>query len=88
MNKRFPVLSMVSILLKVFGWVVVVAGILYGAYEGVIEPIQPGHRFVNEDALQLMSGLVLSLIGLLTVAFSEVIGVLIAIEENTRTTRQ
>jgi formate-dependent nitrite reductase membrane component NrfD len=88
MNKRFPVLSTVSALLKVVGWLVVVAGVLYAAYEGVIEPNLPSHSFGGEDAFQLISGVVVGLIGLLTVAFSEVIGVLFAIEENTRTKGQ
>lgn len=88
MNKRFPVLSTVSALLRVVGWLLVVGGVLYAAYEGIIEPNLPNHWFGGQDLLQLVSGLGLGLTGPLTVAFSEIIGVLFAIEENTRTNRQ
>ena len=56
MNKRFPVLSSLSNLLKIVGWLVVVAGVLYAVYEGIIEPTQPNHRFDSGDLFQLLSG--------------------------------
>lgn len=84
MNKKFPVLSTVSNLLKIVGWLVVLYGAIYAAYEGIIEPVQPGHKFAGGDLFQLISGLGIAILGLVTVAFSEVIGVLFAIEENTR----
>jgi len=88
MNERFPVLSTVSNLLRVIGWIVAIAGAIYAGYEGIFETTLPGHSFGGQDLLQLISGVVLGLFGLLTVAFSEVIGVLFAIEENTRANQQ
>ncbi len=88
MNKRFPVLSTVSSLLRVVGWIVAVVGVIYAGYEGIFEPMLPRHSFSGQNLVELITGLVLGLFGLLTVAFSEVVGVLFAIEENTRTTLQ
>ena len=88
MNKKFPALSTVSDLLKVTGWLLVVVGVGYAAYEGVWEPNLPNHVFGGQDLLQIIGGVVLGIQGLLTFAFSEVIGVLFAIEENTRTNNQ
>ncbi|MCH7959710.1 MAG: hypothetical protein IID08_06250 [Candidatus Hydrogenedentes bacterium] len=87
MNEKFPVLSTVSSILKLVGWFGVFAGALYAVYEGVIEPFLPEHMFGGEDFLQLVVGCGVGVIGLITVAFSEVIGVLFAIEENTRNSR-
>ena len=35
MNNRFPILSFVSMLLKFFGWLFVVIGILYAVGKGI-----------------------------------------------------
>lgn len=90
MNDKFKFLSGVRNLLAVAGWLVVIAGLALAVYGGIIEPSQVGHHFGTEDAIELDAiglgiGLVLAIGGLVSVAFSEVIGVLLAIEENTRT---
>ena len=85
MNKKFPVLSTVSSMMKFVGWLFVIIGIAYAGYEGIYEPNLPRHSFNPGDLIQLISGLGVGLFGLITVALSEVIGVLFAIEENTRT---
>ena len=73
MNSKFPVLSAVSTLLRVLGWLASVGGIIviYAAFSD-------GER----SAALVGVGIVLS--GLVVVAFGESIGVLFAIEKNTR----
>lgn len=88
MNERFPVLSTISGFLKVVGWFVVIAAAIFIFYEGIYEPSLPRHRFGVEDTYQIILGLSVWLVGLLTVAFSELIRVILAIEENTRTKEQ
>ncbi len=87
MNKKFPVLSVVSALLGAIGWVIVLCGAVFAVYEGLIEPSQPGHSFGGGDLVEIVIGLALVLAGLFAVGVSEIIGVLFAIEENTRTNR-
>jgi len=84
MNDRFPILSFVSMCLKIFGWLFVVFGLLYAVAAGMIEPIKPGHRFDITDAIDIAAGLGIVISGLITAAFGEIIGVLFAIEDNTR----
>jgi hypothetical protein len=84
MTNKFPVLSGVQNLLRVAGWLVIIAGVLYAVYEGIIEPHQPGHAFGGGDVVEIAIGMILAVGGLIVVAFSEVMGVLLAIEENTR----
>lgn len=84
MNPRFPVLSIVSKLLRKFGWAAVALACFYGVKEGIVEPLLPGHRFAEHDAFQFVSGLAGAIVGLIIVAWGEIIGVLFAIEENTR----
>lgn len=84
MNTKFPVLTTVSTVLGVTGWLVIIAGVLYAVYEGIVEPHQPGHSFGAGDVIEIAIGMILAVGGLIVVAFSEVIGVLFAIEENTR----
>ena len=86
MNSKFPVLSIVSILIRIIGWLSVLAGLYYCVYQGIIEPNQEGHTFGSQDQIELLSGLVGAFGGLITVAIGEAIGVLFAIEKNTRKT--
>lgn len=81
---RFPVLSTIANLLRIAGWILVAVAALYGVLAGVLEPMQPGHRFDVSDVFDLAGGLAGAVVGLITVAFGEAIGVLFAIEENTR----
>lgn len=84
MNARFPLLSVISLILRGAGIIICLGGLFFAVYQGIIEPNQQGHSFTNNDRTQLVVGSIGVLIGLLTAAFGEVIGVLFAIEENTR----
>ncbi|MBW2569929.1 MAG: hypothetical protein JRE47_11340 [Deltaproteobacteria bacterium] len=84
MNDKFPVLSFLSILLRIGGWLLVIVGLYFAVYEGIIEPNQPGHRFDSGDQMQLITGFIQVISGICVVAFGEIIGVLFAIELNTR----
>ena len=88
MNSRFPVLSIVSLLLRIMGWLAVATGVIFAAYAGMIEPMLPRHSFGAEDAMQIVMGLADVLFGLITVALGEVIRVFVAIEQNTRVTAE
>jgi len=84
MNNRFPILSFVSMLLKFFGWLFVVIGILYAVGKGIIVPMNSGGHFDLGDLLSISTGFGLTISGLIIAAIGEIIGVLFAIEENTR----
>lgn len=82
-NSRFPVLSTVSVILRVVGWLGAILGVI-GIVYGIVAPMQPGHAFGLDAVAAIALGALLILAGLAVVAFSEVIGVLFAIEDNTR----
>ena len=84
MNKRFPVLSIISVIFRIIGWLVIVVGLYLVIYEGIIEPNQEGHRFSGKDLYQIYTGLGSLLLGLIVTAFGELIKVFFAIEQNTR----
>lgn len=71
MDQRFVVLSLIAKLLWGLGWIIAVGGIVVALAGGVI----------SRDGLV---GLVALTFGLVIVACSEIIGVLFAIERNTR----
>lgn len=70
--------------LGALGWVLVVAGALYTIVAGVVEPNLSGHSFGPTDLLDILIGALSSILGLGLVAYGELIGVFLAIEENTR----
>ena len=78
-QQRFPILRMISLLLRIIGVVLCLAGIIfYGLYPYII------HGSL-ENILVQGSMVIRSLItGILFYAFGEVIQVFLAIEENTR----
>jgi hypothetical protein len=84
MNKRFPVLSIISILIRIFGWLVLIGGLFVAIYQGIIEPNLEGHSFGNRDLYELVAGISAFLIGIILIALGELVGVLFAIEGNTR----
>jgi len=84
MNERFPILSLISIILRIIGWIGVLGGLYYFGYEGIIEPNLEGHSFDGKDSMQIIQGLLGIFGGIIAVAFGELIKVLFAIEENTR----
>lgn len=84
MNDKFPILSLLSKVLKILGWLLIIPGLYFAVYQGIIEPNQVGHRFGNRDAIELGTGCLMVLFGLFAASFGEIIGVLFAIELNTR----
>jgi formate-dependent nitrite reductase membrane component NrfD len=84
MSKNFPVLSVLSVLIRLFGVLLVLVGIYYGIYEGIIEPNLPNHFFSQQDAMQLGGGMLALFFGIISLIVGESIGVLLAIEANTR----
>lgn len=85
MNSKFPVLSFISSAFKFFGWIIAVGGFGYAIVAGVYEPNQAGHSFnPSSDGLDIAFGSIGLIIGLVSIAIGEIIGVLFAIEENTR----
>ena len=85
MNNKFPVLSFVSVVYRIFGFLLLIASLYYFLYEGIVEPRLPNHHFGETDLVELLGGLLGCIISLGLVATGEIIGVLFAIEKNTRT---
>ena len=86
MNNKFPVLSFVSVVYRIFGFLLLIASLYYFLYEGIVEPRLPNHHFGETDLVELLGGLLGCIVSLGLVATGEVIGVLFAIEKNTRAT--
>ncbi len=84
MNKTFPVLVTIASILKTVGWLLIAAGIYYGIWQGIIEPMLPKHSFMPGDMAELIGGVSAIVSGLILLFFSESVGVLLAIEKNTR----
>lgn len=84
MNNKFPVLSFVSVVYRIFGFLLLIASLYYFLYEGIVEPRLPNHCFADTDLFELLGGLLGCIVSLGLVATGEVIGVLFAIEKNTR----
>ena len=82
MNRRFPLLSIISVLMRVIGWLYLVPGLLFWLVIIVL-------YFTNSGAelrrpVDIGAGAFLTAFGLLLVAAGESIGVFFAIEDNTR----
>lgn len=77
----FPVLTFVSQLLRTAGWLLVVGGLLFAVVAGLLQPNEPGRQ---RDMLELVAGGLAAFLGLIIVAVGESVGVLFAIESNTR----
>ncbi len=88
MSEGYSVLPFVGKLLKAFGWIGVFAGIVFVFGAGVIEPSLPKHSFGPGDFWEIVGGLLFSLAALCIIAFGEIVGVLFAIEANTRQSSQ
>ncbi|MBM3163520.1 MAG: hypothetical protein FJZ79_09480 [Chlorobi bacterium] len=84
MSKKFPVLSFLSVLIRLFGVLLLLFGIYYGIYEGIIEPNLPHHHFAQGDAMELGGGMLVFFFGIISLIVGESVGVLLAIEANTR----
>ncbi len=86
-NKRFPVLSTIAMIIWIIGLLIAVVGAFkFGA--NVIETMESRseqqREWASNDTLELILGLGTLLYGLATMAGAEIIGVLFAIEKNTR----
>ena len=81
----FPVLTLLSRLLRGLGWAIAAAGALYALTAGIIEPMLPNHRFdMGSDGFDLAVGVGIAVLGIGLVAYGELVGVAFAIEANTR----
>src|SRR5438067_1501916 len=81
MNRRFPVLSVVSVLMRIIGWLHLVLGLLFWL---VLAVNYFTTRAAGMPPLHIAAGAFATVFGLLLVAAGESIGVLFAIEDNTR----
>jgi hypothetical protein len=76
MNDRFLVLSTLSVILRILGWIAVVGGIIL-FIAGLASRFGP-------DVGEALTGIVIVFWGFSAVVLGELIGVFFAIEENTR----
>ena len=83
-DTRFPILSFTSKLLRIIGFLAMLGAVFYGVYFAVIEPALPDHGFGPGNVMNLLFALGGLSAGLLVVVAGECIGVLFAIEANTR----
>jgi hypothetical protein len=82
MNPRFPVLSPIALITRVTGWVTIGLSIL-----SVLITLSQSQRFASTGTVALLMPAFLGVgAGLLQVIVGEAIGVLFAIEDNTRST--
>jgi len=82
MNKRFPLLSVVSWLLRIVGGIL----FLIGIFSSLKQLVALAQCLPNCDFNYSWAGMNAAFLipGLLSMAFGEAIGVLFSIEENTR----
>ena len=88
-NERFPVLSSVAKVMQVLGWIIVIIGgaliIVVSGAEALRSMSQnSGHHWGGSDWMILISNIGITVCGFLVIAIAEIIGVLFAIEKNTR----
>jgi hypothetical protein len=81
MNRRFPLLSIVSVLMRVIGWLHLLPGLLFWLIF-IISYFT--HSPAGTRPLDVAAGAFATVFGLLLVAAGESIGVLFSIEDNTR----
>jgi hypothetical protein len=81
MNRRFPLLSAVSVLMRVIGWLYLLSGLLFWL---VIIVSYFTRGAAGMPPLGVAAAAFATVFGLLLVAAGESIGVLFAIEDNTR----
>ncbi len=84
MDENYTVLPFVGKLLKTLGLHGVLAGVVMAITLGIIEPLLSGFDFGTGDFLDIAAGFVVVLLSLVAIAFGEIVGVLFAIEVNTR----
>jgi hypothetical protein len=82
-NSAFPVLSTIAKVMSFVGWLLVIAAVCVFGY-AVMEANQPRHFWGNSNTLFAMWSAAALVVGLFVEALAEIIGVLFAIELNTR----
>ena len=81
MNRRFPVLSIVSVLMRIVGWLYLLPGLIFWLVIIVRYFTSSG---AGMQPIAIAAGAFATVFGLLLVAAGESIGVFFAIEDNTR----
>ena len=87
-SNTFPLHTFLSRSLRIVGWLAVALGVVYCVAFGIVEPILHNHRFSPENAFNLASGLAVAVAGVVLAWFGEALGVIYAIEANTRRTAE
>jgi hypothetical protein len=82
--RQYRALAIISLLLRIFGYVLVVTGFLFVIIWAVLGF---WHGFLGEVLTGVSLGLEFTISGLFMLAFGEVMRVLMDIEANTRTSR-
>jgi hypothetical protein len=80
----FPILTFLSSVYRIVGFLMLLPSLYYFIYEGMIEPNMQNHRFGSGDLSELLGGLLGCLIALGVIASGEMIRVMLSIEHNTR----
>jgi hypothetical protein len=83
-DTRFPVLWLLTVLVRVAGVVGLFAGLGFSVYQGVLEPMLPHHHFAASDGLEAVAGGVLALFGLLGVLAGEAAAALVRVLDDVR----
>lgn len=87
-NEKFPVLSTIAKILWIIGIIIVIVGVLYFGAELIefAKLSKPGAEWewTPQDVMRLVGGTISIISGVFTMAMAEMIGVLFAIEKNTR----
>ena len=81
MNKRFPVLSSFSWVLRVIGWLVLGGGLLSSVNQAIRYFKAMPHVILNLP--WLIQNVTLIIVGTVVIVLGEIIGVLFSIEQNT-----
>ena len=87
-NPRYPVLSAISRVLILPAVAVILVGLYFAFYAGLIEPLMEGGGLALQDVREIGIGAALTILGLLVIAAGEIIRVAFAIEQNTRETAE
>lgn len=74
MSKKFLVLSFLSVLIRLVGGLLLLFGMYYGVYTGIIG---------RGNIMELGAGMLALFFGIMSLIVGESIGVLLAIEKNT-----
>lgn len=58
--------------LSIFSFIIIAIGSYIGIYDGLLEPMQPGHSFGEGDKIQLAIGFALLFLGLLGLVVAQI----------------